>query len=156
MLQNPLTLLLYSLISIGCRSVARFNTKQLSPASTLSLVQLLHTSPSCFISILLLVLFIQPKIFHEQRVCRRTLGDRSFQYMGPIISNSSFLCQACHVTHLFQVKTENPPLLPTDLSLSFFCFHQTHDYYTCVFVGVCVCVCMCVSVCVHVCGMCVF
>ena len=40
-------------------------------------------------------------------------------------------------------------LLPTDLSLSFFCFHQTHDYYACVF-AVCVCVCahMCVWVCV--------
>ena len=30
--------------------------------STLSLVQLLHTSLSCFISILLLVLFVQPQI----------------------------------------------------------------------------------------------
>ena len=32
---------------------------------------------------------------------------------------SLFLCQVCHVTLLFQVKTENPPLLPTDFSLSF-------------------------------------
>ena len=29
-------------------------------------------------------------------------------------------------TLLFQVETENPPLLPTDLSFSFFCLHQTH------------------------------
>ena len=43
-------------------------------------------------------------------------------------------------------------LLPTDLSLSFFCFHQTHDYYACAFVVcVCVCVCLCVCVCVYVC-----
>ena len=68
---------------------------------------------------------------------------------------SPFLCQACHITLLFQVETKSPPLLPTDLSLSFFCFHQTHDYYACVsavWVGVfvCVCVCMCVCVvCVH-------
>ena len=43
-------------------------------------------------------------------------------------------------------------LLPTDLSLYFFCFHQTHDYCACVFAG---CVCGCVWVCgvfVWVCG----
>ena len=32
-------------------------------------------------------------------------------------------------------------VLPTDLSLSFFCFHQTHDYYAYVF-AVCMCVCV--------------
>ena len=36
---------------------------------------------------------------------------------------SFFFCQACHITLLFQVNTENPPLLPTDCLLSFFCFH---------------------------------
>ena len=55
---------------------------------------------------------------------------------------SFFLSKACHVTLLFQVKTENTPLLFCLLifSLSSFCFHQTHDYYACVF-AVCVCVC---------------
>ena len=38
----------------------------------------------------------------------------------------------------------------TDLSFSFFCFHQTNDKYACVStVSVCVCVCLCA--CVHVC-----
>ena len=40
-------------------------------------------------------------------------------------------------------------LLPTDFSLSFFCFHQTHDYYACVFWCVCV---LGVYVWVGVCG----
>ena len=41
-------------------------------------------------------------------------------------------------------------VLPTDLSLSFFCFHQTHDYYACVF-AVCVCGWVeCLWVCVRV------
>ena len=61
-LKNLPTSLLYSLISIGYRSAAGFNTKLLSPASTLSLVQLLHTSLSRFISVLLLCLFIQSRI----------------------------------------------------------------------------------------------
>ena len=61
-LQNLSISLLYFLISTGCQSAAEFNTKQLSPVSTLSLVQLLHTALSCFVSILLLVLFVQPQI----------------------------------------------------------------------------------------------
>ena len=91
------------------------------------------------------------RIFRVPRVCRRTLGERSFQYIGPVIWNSFFLCQACHVTLLFKVKTKKSTssLLPTDFSLSFFCFHQTHDFYACVFA---VCVCMCVCVCVWGCG----
>ena len=36
--------------------------------------------------------------------------------------------------------------------LSFFCFHQTHDYYACVF-AVCGCVGVFVGVCVCGCGM---
>ena len=53
---------------------------------------------------------------------------------------SSFLCQACHVTLLFQDKTETPPLLFCLLIYHFFsCSHQTHDYYACNFAW-CVCV----------------
>ena len=40
------------------QSAARFITKYLSPASTLSLVQLLHSSLICFISTILLIVFI--------------------------------------------------------------------------------------------------
>ena len=48
-------------------------------------------------------------------------------------------------------------LLPTDLLLPFFCFHQTHDYYACVFaVCLCVCVCVCACMCVLVCGVFVY
>ena len=39
-------------------------------------------------------------------------------------------------------------LLPTDLSLSFLCFNQTHDYSACDFAGS---VCACVGVFVYVC-----
>ena len=46
-----------------------------------------------------------------------------------------------------QNRKPTSSLLPTDLPLSFFCFHQTHDYYAC---GFAVCVCVCVCVCVHV------
>ena len=59
----------------------------------------------------------------------------------------------CHL-HFWQ-NDRGLSLLPTDFSLSFFCFHQTHDYYVCVFA---VCVCVCVYVCVlvsvgRVCGL---
>ena len=95
------------------------------------------------------------RIFHVPRVCRRTHGERSFQYIGPVIWNSlSFSVR--HATSLSSFKSKLKPtssFLPTDLSLSFFCFDQNHDYYACVFAeGVCVCVC--VRVCV--CGVCTF
>lgn len=45
-----------SLISTGYRLAAGFSTKLLSSASTLSVVQLLHTTLRCFISTLLLAL----------------------------------------------------------------------------------------------------
>ena len=68
----------------------------------------------------------------------RTLGERSFQYIGHVIWNSlSFSVR--HATSLSSFKSKLKPtssLLPTDFSLSFFCFHQTHDYYAC---GVCGC-----------------
>ena len=92
-LQNLLTLLLYSLISTGCRSAAGFNTKQLSPASTLSLVQLLHTSPSCFTSILLLVLFVQPQIlgFSVSHGCAGGLFGRDPFSISDLSSGTLFL-----------------------------------------------------------------
>ena len=50
------------------------------------------------------------QVFHGLRVCRKTLGERSFQHIGPVIWNS-LPCSAWHATSLFQGKTENPPLL---------------------------------------------
>ena len=75
---------------------------------------------------------------------------------------SSFLCQACHVTFLFQVKTENPPLLFCLLIYHFLSSVSIKPMTTmlvflracaraCVYVFVCVCVCVCVGVCVYVC-----
>ena len=74
------------------------------------------------------------------------------------LEHSSFLCQACHVTLLFQVKTENSPLLFSLLIYHFFLlFSIKHMTTMLVFFAVCVCMCVfvCVCVCVHVC-VCVF
>ena len=70
---------------------------------------------------------------------------------------SFFLCQACHVTLLFQVKTGNPPLLFCLLIYHFISSVSIKPMTTVlVFLqGVCVCVCGCVWVCgvfVWVCG----
>ena len=78
-------------ISTGCQSAAGFNTKQLSSASTLSLVQLLHTALSCFIATLFLVLFAQPRNFGFSVFLGWAEGPsrkRFFQYIGPVIWNS--------------------------------------------------------------------
>ena len=73
------------------------------------------------------------EMFRVPRVCKRTLGERSFL--------SSFLCQACHVT-LFQVKSENPPLLFCLLICHFLLFQATPWL---------LCLCFC-----SVCSMCAF
>ena len=97
----------------------------------------------------------ETRIFRVSRMCRRTLGERSFQCVGRVIWNS-LPFSVTHATSLSSVKSKLKPtssLLPTDLSLSFFCFRQTHDYYVCVFaVCLCVCVFVCVCVCVYVRG----
>ena len=66
---------------------------------------------------------------------------------------SSFLCQACHITLLFQVKTENPSLLSCLLIYHFLSSVSIKPMSTVIvfFFAVCVCVCVCVSVCVCVC-----
>ena len=91
------------------------------------------------------------RMFRVPRVCRRTLGERSFQCIGPVIWNSlSFSVR--HATSLSSFKSKlktTSSLLPTDFSLSFFCFHLTHDYYACVF-AVCACGWGCLWVCVRV------
>ena len=128
-----------------------------SPASTLSLVQLLHTSPSCFTSILLLVLFVQPQIlgFLVSQGCAGLLGRDPFSIsdlpFGTIFLSLSGMPR--HSPLSSQNWKPTSSLLPTDLLRSFSSFHQTHDYYDCVF-AVCVCVCMCACVCVCVWGGC--
>ena len=121
-------------------------------ASTLSLVQLLHTSPSCFTSILLLVLFVQPQIlrFSVSQGCAGGLLGRDPFSISDLSSGTLFLSllgMSCHSPLSNQNWKPTSSLLPTDFSLSFFCFHQTHDYYACVFA-----VCVWLWVCVYVCG----
>ena len=49
-------------------------------------------------------------------------------YQACHLELSPFLCQACHVTPLSSQNWKpTSSYLPTDLSFSFFCFHQTHD-----------------------------
>ena len=56
---------------------------------------------------------------------------------------SFFLCQACHVTLLFQVRTENPPLLFCRLIYDFLSSVAIKPMTTMlVFFAVCVCVCV--------------
>ena len=50
-------------------------------------------------------------IFHVPRMCRRTLGERSFKYIGPVIWNSLSFSVRHATSLLVQVKTENPLLL---------------------------------------------
>ena len=66
---------------------------------------------------------------------------------------SSFLCQACHVTLLFQVKTENPPLLFCVLIYHFLSSVSMKPMTTMlVFLR---CVCVCVWMCGVFVGLCV-
>ena len=79
-LLNLPTSLLYSTISTCDQSAHGLNTKYLSSASTFSVVHLLHTSLSCFISPLFLILFLasDTRIFRVPRMGKRTPGERSF------------------------------------------------------------------------------
>ena len=126
----------------------------------MSLVQLLHTSPSC-ISILLLVLFVQPQIlgFSVSQGCAGGLLGRDPFSISDLSSGTLSLSLSGMPLHsLLQSHNWKPTssLLHTDLSFSFFCFYQTHDKYACVFaVRVCVCVCVCLCVCVRACVWCV-
>ena len=66
------------------------------------------------------------------------------------LEHSSFLCRACHVTLLFQVKTEKSPLLFCLLIYNFLSSVSVKPMTTmlvflrCVRVCACVCVCVCV------------
>ena len=97
------------------------------------------------------------RIFRVPRVCRRTLGERSFQYIGPIIWNSLpfSVRHATSLSSFFQVKTENSPLLFC-LLIYHFLFSVSIKPMTTMLVflrGVCVCVCVfvCVPACLTLC-----
>ena len=79
------------------------------------------------------------------------LGRDPFSISG--LSSGTLFVSLLGMPHHSPLSSQNwkptSSLLPIDFSLSFFCFHQTHDHYACVFA---VCVCVCVCVCRGVCG----
>ena len=92
---------------------------------------------------------------------RRTLGKRSFRYIGPVI-RAGTPSQAFLLIHSFKSKTENPLLfcvpICSFLLESLFCQPITgcaciwrECVCVCVCVYVCVCQCVCVCVCSSVC-----
>ena len=89
-----------------------------------------HTSPSCFISTLFLALFAQSRIFRGPRMGRRTLGDRSFQRIGPVIWNSLPLWQAFVFTLSSKLQLKpTSSLVHTDLVVAFFLFILSAQHY---------------------------
>ena len=141
------------MITTSYRSAAGLNAKWLSFAATLSRVQLLHSSLSCFISTLLLTLFAQPHILGYFVFLGWTEGP-----WGEILSihricdlELSFsLCQAFVFT-LFYVKTEYPSLLFCIPICCFLSSHSTNPLPEMPIFAVCVCVCVCVRACVRAC-----
>ena len=136
--QNLPTTLLYFLISIGYRSAAEFNTKYLPPVSTLSRVQLLYTYLSYLISIFLLVLFVQPQIlgFSVFQGCAGGLLGKDPFGISDLSPGTLFLSLSGMPRHSPLSSQNLKPtsfILPTDLSFSFFYFHQSHDKYVCAF-----------------------
>ena len=103
------------------------------------------------------------QIFHFPRVCSRTWGEILSVYRICHLELSSFLSQTCHITLLFQVKTENSPLLFCLLIYHFLSSVSINPmtsmlmFLRCACVSVCVCMCMHVvyavacKLCAHVC-----
>ena len=93
------------------------------------------------------------RIFRVPRVCRGLLRRDPFS-ISDLSSGTLFLSLLGMPRHSpLSIQNWKPTssLLPPDFSLSFFCFHQAHDYYASVF-AVCVCVCVWVWVCMGVCA----
>ena len=144
-----LALLRFSLIKSREWSTAQLDSStKLQNLLTLllDLHWLLRTSPSCFTSILLLVLFVKPQVlgFSVSQGCAGGLLGRDHFSISDLSSGTLFLSLSGMRRHS-PLSSQNwkptSSLLPTDLSLSFFCFHQTHDYYACVLRCMCVCEC---------------
>ena len=95
------------------------------------------------------------RIFRVPRVCRRTLGERSFQYIWPVIWNS-LPFSVRHATSLSSFKSKPKTNLFSSAYwfIIFFRLFPSNPWELCLcFCGVCVCTCVCVCVCgVCVCG----
>ena len=95
------------------------------------------------------------RIFRVPRVCRRTLGERSFQYIGPVIWNS-LPFSVRHATSLssFKSKLKTHLFSSAYWFITFFLLFPSNPWllYLCFCGGEggCMCACMCV------CGMCAF
>ena len=124
-LLNLPTSLLYHAIFTGYQSAVGINTKQLSSASALSLVQLLHTSLSCFI------LLFSPsrslrsasniRVFRVPRMARKALGIDPFS-ISDLWSVTLLPCLSGILLHsrlLSQNWNPIPSLLRTYLSCCF-------------------------------------
>ena len=86
-------------------------------------------------------------IFRVPRMGRRTLGERSFQYIGPVIWNSLPLSVSSvrHSSSLssFKSKLKTHLFSSAYWSVVFFPLYQPMTGNTCI-CSVCVCVCVCV------------
>ena len=126
-LLNLPTSLLYFTISTGYQSAAGFNTKYLSSASTLSLVQLLHTSLNCFISTLLLAFFAQPRILGSSMFlgwAEGPWGRDSFSALD-LWSGTSFLSlSGIHLHSSFKSKLKTHLFSSAYWAVIFFSFYQ--------------------------------
>ena len=88
------------------------------------------------------------QIFHVPRMFRRTLGGKILSvYWTCHLELSSFLCQACHIFLLFQVKIGNPPLLFCLLIYHFLSSVSIKPMTTMLVFLQCVCVCVHTCVC---------
>ena len=96
------------------------------------------------------------KIFSVPEVCRRTLGERSFHCIGPVIWNSLPFSDR-HTISLFSFKSKQKTHLFSSAYLFVMFFFVSIKPITSMFVFLqCVYVCVCVVLCVHVhaCGVC--
>ena len=91
-----------------------------------------YLSMSCFISVLLLLLFVQPQIlgFSVSQGCAGGLFGRDpFSILD--LSSGTLFPSLSGTPRLSPLSSQNlkptSSLLPTDLSFSFFCFRQTYD-----------------------------
>ena len=99
------------------------------------------------------------RIFRVSRVCRGTLGGRSFQYIGPVIWNSlSFSVRHATSLSFFKSKLKTHLLSSAYWFITFFLLFPSNPWQlcwsfsaVCGFVWLCMCVCV-VFVYVCVCG----
>ena len=93
------------------------------------------------------------RIFHVPKVYRRTLGERSFQYIGPVIWNSlSFSVRHATTLSTFKSKLKTHLFSSAYWFLALFLLFPSNPWLLCLCFCAFVYVCVCAWVCVwHVC-----